>query len=134
MTFAIIVFVSSFLGIVALFALKEREAVSGRTYLPHLRESADREALRMKVLLHAFLHELEKIPPRTALATRALIREGALLTATFAAFLEAQARRLADMVSYKRHFERRDVRSDFLKKVQNAKGSRDPSLDRVLEE
>lgn len=121
MAFAGILFALSLLGIAALFALKRFEIKRQRTFFPGLRARGDVQAQQLKELALAARMDLAKIPPEALRITRVLVHEGALGFAALARFLERQAHRLADFVSHKRGFEKRETRSEFLKKVAEHK-------------
>jgi len=116
-----IVFAISLLLTIALFALKQWELSRARTVAPALRERADLRALQVKDLALAARKDLSKLPPHIVLIARLLIHEVALGIAALARLLERQAHRLADYVSHKRGFEKRETRSEFLKKVAERK-------------
>jgi len=61
------------------------------------------------------------------------VREAALGLAASARYLERQAHRLADLVSHKRGFERRETKSEFLKQVTDFKASNGESLEEKKE-
>jgi len=117
MAFAITVFFLSLLGIAGLFGVKHWETAHGRILYPDVRERADRKAVRLKELVRMSRRELSKLPPHAILFAKGAIRAGALGIARFARGMESQAHRLADMVSHKHHFEKRETRSEFLKQV-----------------
>lgn len=121
MLYALVIFIVSLLAIAALFTLKYWELRTGRTLLPSLRVKADEQALRLKELLIAALLDLAKLPPNALRLSRYLVHEAALGLAALARIGERQAHRLADTVSYKHRFERRETRSEFLKKVAEGK-------------
>ncbi len=121
MVFAAIVFGLSLLGIAALFALKHWELRYEVLVLPVLRRKADARAQQVKELAYAARADLAKLLPELVRAAHIAIHESALALAAFARFAEAQAHRLADLVSHKRGFERRETRSEFLKKVAEHK-------------
>jgi len=127
--FATILFLLSLLGVVALFALKHWEARAGRVLAPSVERYLDMRALQGKELLIALQADLEKLPPELVHFARVGIRIVALETARFARFLEAQAHRLADLVSHKHRFERRAPRSEFLKKVIEHKNGSSNGVD-----
>jgi len=118
-----IIFGISLLGIIALFAVKQWELSHERVLIPSLRRRADIRALQVKDLAYAARKDLAKLPPQIILITRVIIHEAALGFAALARLLERQAHRLADTVSHKRGFERRETRSEFLKKVAEHKNS-----------
>ncbi len=121
MVFAATVFFISFLSIVSLFALKYWELRNERVIAPILRAKFDARALHLKDLLAAARVDLAKIPPLTLRLTRILIHEAALGLAVLARITERQLHRLADLVSHKHRFEKRETRSEFLKKVSEHK-------------
>ena len=121
MTFIIVVFVLALLGIGALFALKRWEMKHEQILFPVVRMRFDEQVLRLKELLGAARVDLAKVPPQTLRIGRILLHEAALGLAVLARFAERQAHRLADVVSYKHRFEKRETRSEFLKKVSEHK-------------
>ena len=120
--FSGIVFLASLLGIVLLFAVKYWEMTGDRELIPTgLRMKADDRALQTKQWLAIGRNELSRIPPLSVLVIRFLIHEAALALAAFARVAEAQAHRLAELVSHRRTFEKREPRSQFLKQVSEHK-------------
>lgn len=117
MVFSIVVFILALLGIAALFALKYWELKHERTLAPQLRARADVQADRVKELLIAARADLEKLPPLMVRMGRMLIHDAALAFAAFARLVERGAHDIADLVSYKHRFEKRETQSEFLKKV-----------------
>ena len=65
--------------------------------------------------------DMQDLLPRAVLLSRFLVHEAALGIARAARYSERQAHRLADMVSHKRGFERRETRSEFLRKVSEGR-------------
>ena len=116
-----IFFFGSLLGIVAIFGLKYWEKRVGRVYAPAFRDKADVYATQLKELLAAAQMDLAKVPPALIRLSRFFIRETALGFAFVARIAEKQSYRLADLVSHKHRFEKRETRSEFLKKVSNHK-------------
>lgn len=114
-------FVLSALGIVALFAVKRWELKNDRVLAPAWRERVDAQALEAKNLLSHGGSSLGKLPPLMLVIGRYFVHEAALSAASLASFLEKQAHKLADMVSHKHRFERRETQSDFLRKVSDHK-------------
>ncbi len=123
MVFAAIVFVFSLLNICVLFALKSWELRHEKLVLPVLRRKADARAQQLKELAYAARTDIVTFLPEVVRFGRFLIHELALGFAALARFLERQAHRLADLVSHKRGFERRETRSEFLKKVADRKNN-----------
>jgi hypothetical protein len=80
----------------------------------------------MKELLLAARVDLAKVPPELLRFSRIALHEAALGFAYLARLAERRAHRIADFVSHKRHYERRETRSEFLKKVSEG---RNGSLD-----
>lgn len=134
MAFAAAVFLLSLAGLVGLLVLKHREGVRGSQYAPETRARLDAHARALKAHLIALAGEAEKIPPRATAAGHVLLRDAALLAGYAGRSLEERAFKLADMISHRHRFERKEPRSDFLKRVNEAKGSDLPSSDGVLEE
>ncbi len=128
MVFALIVFVFSLLGIAALFALKHWELRHEKVLAPDFRRKTDVRAQQVKELAHAARADLVKLLPEVVHFVRALVHEAALAFAALAHFLGRQAHRLADLVSHKRGFEKRETRSEFLKKVAEHKNGNDSTL------
>ncbi len=131
MVLAAVVFGVSLAAICALFIVKHREAALETTFAPELKARADYQALRVKAFVRKALREAEKIPPTTVLLTRIAIREGALLGARIGQALETQSHKVADRVSHRHRFERRDTNSDFLKRM--GEGRNGVSADENLE-
>lgn len=121
MLFAFIVFFVALSGIVLLFALKYVEVRTQRIIFAPLRERADIRALQLKELLDAARLDLSRIPPEVVRLSRIGIHQLALGFAALARGAERYAHQVADLVSYKHHFEKRDTRSEFLKKVAEHK-------------
>ena len=115
------VFGISLAGIGALFYLKHLELRRTRAITPVLRERADEYALDLKDLLTRSKVEASKLPPLMVLISRFAVREIALRMAALLRAGEHQAHHLADMVSYKHRFEKRETRSEFLKQVSEHK-------------
>lgn len=121
MTLGIGIFVLSLLGIIALFAGKYWEIRFERVLLPALRQKADVRAEQLKELMDAARLDLAKLPPEALRLSRIGIHEVALGFAALARTAESYAHQLADFVSYKHRFEKRDTSSEFLKKVAEHK-------------
>ncbi len=127
---AAVFFFGSFLGIAAIFGLKYWEQRTGRTLVPAFREKIDVRALQIKELLAAARIDIAKVPPALLRLSRFLIHEAALGFAFLARVVERQSYRLADLVSHKHRFEKRETRSEFLKKVAEHKnGNGNDRLD-----
>jgi len=114
---ASIFFFSSLLGIIGLFGLKYWEQRHSRVLVPAFRETLDTRALQLKALLTAARMDLAQFLPVLVRLSRFFIHEAALGFAYLARVAERQAYRLADFVSHKHRFEKRETRSEFLKKV-----------------
>ena len=117
LTFAIVVFFISLIGIVALFGVKFWEERHESVFAQPMRQKADEHAIKLKELLLQSRVEAAKLPPKAVHVTRILVHIAALQAAHLARVLEAQAHRLADFVSHKHHFEKRETQSEFLKQV-----------------
>ncbi|OGG54954.1 hypothetical protein A3C20_02655 [Candidatus Kaiserbacteria bacterium RIFCSPHIGHO2_02_FULL_55_25] len=128
MIVAIVIFFLSLLGIVGLFGLKHWEEQKQRVVAQDMRVRADERALEFKTWLENSRGEFKKLPPALLRLSRIAIHEAALGAAASARFIERQAHRLADMVSHKHHFERREPRSDFLKQMTDHKNGNGAGL------
>ncbi|OGG70464.1 hypothetical protein A3F27_03550 [Candidatus Kaiserbacteria bacterium RIFCSPHIGHO2_12_FULL_53_13] len=117
MIFATVIFLLSLLGIAALFLVKYWEEKNQRVLALNIRERVDEHAHELKELLAASKVELAKLPLEAAHIAHVLIHALALQAARLARMAEIQAHRLADFVSHKHHFKRREPRSEFLKKM-----------------
>lgn len=118
---ALIVFFASLGGILFLFLLKRIEMNRERRFAEGLRARADASALRIKTLLETSEEILENIPFVIAALARYGIHIGALGFARLARTSAEQAHALADLVSHKRNFERRETKSEYLKQVTEHK-------------
>ena len=119
--FAFVAFVISLAGIVALFCIKYFELNREKVFLPRLREQADIRAGQVKELLVAARADLAQLVPLTVRLSQYLVHESALAFAALARTAEKAAHQLAELVSSKRRFEKRETRSEFLKKVSEHK-------------
>ena len=128
MLFATVLFFLSLFGIVALFALKNWETKRERVLFSMWREQSDLRALKIKDRVLAARKDLAELLPKTGLLARLVVHEAALGFARVARFSERQAHRLADLVSHKRGFERRETRSEFLRKVAERKSETENTL------
>ena len=128
----LVLFVLSIIGLLALFSLKYVEAQRGTQYMPERRVWADEQALKLKDFLGRSHGEFAKVLPAFALILRIGVHELALLFAAFARLMEREAHRIADMVSHKHRFERRESRSEFLKQVGEFKNT--GAVDEVVQE
>src|SRR3990167_8272806 len=118
--FLILLFVVSLVSLLAMFAFKYAELHMNVTVLPAFREWADDAACQLKALVERGGKEFEKLPPRALILFRIVVHVLALFVARMARGAETQAHRLADFVSHKHGFERRETNSEFLKKVGEA--------------
>ncbi len=119
-----IFFFSSLLGITAIFGVKYWEGRHSRVLAPRLRETLDMRARHIKTLLTAARMDLVQLLPVLVRLSRLFIHEAALGFAFFARLAERQAYRLADLVSHKHRYEKRESRSEFLKKVSEHRNSK----------
>ena len=129
MVFAGIVFSLSLIGIIALFVFKHREERAGYVFAPALKEKGDDHALNLKMFLARCRAESSTWVPRAAFLSRVLLHRAALGIASLARTIERQAHRLADLVSHKHGFERRETRSDFLRQVSEYKNGKNDLPD-----
>lgn len=128
---AIIVFGTTLVLIAFLFALKRYEMSHARIYGVAWRSKADNLAIRIKGRLATCERYLEHTPDFVVAVLRWGVHVLALLIARAARNSERHAHRLADMVSHKHNFERRETRSDFLKQVGHYKNDKSKKDDSV---
>jgi hypothetical protein len=121
MLIALVFFALSLFGIIVLFAHKAWELRTERVLAPVMRERADERAELFKQLLERGQREFRRLPPALVDLSRTILHDAALGAAATARFLERQSHRLADLVSHKRTFERRETTSEFLKSVSSYK-------------
>ncbi len=121
MLLAATIFFVSIVGIVGIFALKSWERRTQRILVPLLRKKMDIHAMQAKELLGAASIDLAKLPPAGLRLARFLAHEAVLGLAFLARVTEGRLHRLADLVSHKHRFEKRETRSEFLKKVSEHK-------------
>lgn len=124
-----IVFGVSLALIVTLFILKRIEVSREARFAENLRTSADHGALQVKAMLVITEGYIEKIPFFLGALTRYSVHVGALSFARVARGLEEQAHRVADLVSHKHRFERRETKSKYLKEVSSYKGQGDSGVE-----
>jgi hypothetical protein len=125
MLFTAIIFFIALFALAVLFFLKNWELAHDRVLAPKVRVTADRQAMHLKELLEAGWRDLENVPPFLLHAAQRILHGLAVDAARLAHGFSVQANKLADSVSHKRNFQRRETRSEFLKKVsehQNGNG------------
>lgn len=114
---AIIVFAGTLFLIAAFFALKGWEMRNERIIAPRFRSHLDQTALSAKRAALALEARTGELPQLLGTYAR---RASVLLVRRFARFskgLADGAHELADFVSHKHNFERRDTSSRYLKEV-----------------
>jgi len=119
--FAAAIFIISLAGMIALFALNIREARTGRYFAPEWRREVDKEALYLKELLMAADLDLKKVPPILSHSSHVALHFAALAFARLARNASRRAHALADFVSHNHNFERKETRSEFLRKMTELK-------------
>ena len=116
-----IVFAASLAGIALLFILKYAEAATGKTLLPGTRRALDARAEEVERWGAFLAHVIEHIPAFLVVFLYFSVHVTAVLVALIARSAERQAHKVADFVSHRRTFERKETRSDFLKEVSHHK-------------
>lgn len=129
MPFSFVIFCLALIGIVLHFGVKYWEIEHGPILEIELHKTADREALRIKELMHAAGIDLKKVPPLAVHAAQSALHTGAVRFEKFAHWLGKQAHNVADTVSHRRTFTHRETRSEFLKKVSEHKNGGTNSED-----
>lgn len=111
------IFFGALAALISLFLLRYFEERRGMRFAPRMRRSLDRLARIIKAIALVLSDMLEHVPQIVSYLLRALavsiVRRFAHMTES----LSRAAHSVADMVSYKHRFERRETRSDFLKKM-----------------
>lgn len=129
---AISVFGISLLGIVFLLALKAWELRQGRTYLPRLRTHLDMFASALKAQIERGEALLARLPSLASFLTFKLLAFISVRLAQVARSMSESAYRLADFISHKHNFERRETRSEFLKTmIEHKNGLAQPIVNAV---
>jgi hypothetical protein len=129
-TIALTVFILSLLGISGLFALKHWELAHATVLAPTLRENADVRARLLKAQTLRFAAEAETWPPKAMLIARYLVHVAALEIGRWLHAGGEAMHRLADRLSHKHNFERRETQSRFLKEVASGKVSSPDGIER----
>lgn len=129
MIIALSFFAASFIGICILFTLVALEARRGRRYAGAVRTRLDSSAVRLKTALVHSRSEVARILPLLAVITRWCVHEAALGAASLARVVEREAHRIADLVSHKYRFERRESTNQFLHQVSESKNGNDSAED-----
>lgn len=112
-----------------MFALKRYESARQRTIGGPWRAHADVFALEVKRAVMIIEWYIARTPILLLILARASVHVGALGFARLMRALEARAHELADLVSHKRNFERKETRSEFLKKVGEYKNGNGKEKD-----
>lgn len=121
---AAIVFGLSLLVLAVLFLVKRVEANRGTRILEGVRSRADDGALRVKAMLVRSESYLEELPFFLGALSRYIVHIGALSFAKIARASARRAHQLADLVSHKHGFERRETKSRFLREVSEVKNGK----------
>lgn len=109
------VFTVSLAGIIVLLCLKAWEVRRARIFFPRIRARMDSGASFVKESIEALEARFTRLP---SFLTYVLMKILALTSVSFARWARAAseaAHRLADFISHKHNFERRELRSEFLK-------------------
>jgi len=117
MVWAGVIFFLACIGVTALFILRRWENEHGRVLLPGLHHEADLQALKLKMVLFARTRDVEKIVPFLFRLLQRGVRAAAIAFGHLAHWIGERSHALADLVSHKYRFERRETRSEFLKQV-----------------
>lgn len=117
MLIAGIAFCAALCGITALLFLKRWELTHDRVLFQDARRLADVRALQLKHFLFHAAFVIESLPNVLLVILRRLIRRGAIAFGHLAHWLGERSHDLADLVSHKHRFERKEIRSEFLKQV-----------------
>ncbi len=127
---AFVIFGLTLFGIIILFAIKIREMAYPSAVRAPWRDRADDFALQIKWVILVLEWYISRLPLLTTRIVRRIVGSAALSYARLARVSAEQAHLLADFVSHKRSFERRETKSQFLKQViehKNGNGGDDAS-------
>jgi len=120
---AISIFGVSLVGLTTLFAFKYWERERSIIYFALQRKKLDRYARVTKLIMRALNEYAQELPGHAVVLARQGVHLGAVSFAQFARSAEKRAHQIADLVSHKRGFERRETHSTFLKKVAEHKST-----------
>jgi len=120
-TIAIVTFSISLIGLILLFGLKFWEEYDRFRFFPKLRRRADEKALALKAVLLRIADMAKDSPRYFFLILRVIVHAAVVAFANVAGAAERGAHHIADFVSHRHRFERRETNSDFLKKVSERK-------------
>ena len=112
-----IAFFGALFGIGSLLFLKRWELSHNRTVFSDTRQKADQYALQLKGHIFRAAYSVETLPTIFLMVLQRVVRRGAIAFGHLAHWLGGRSHELADLVSHKYRFERRETRSEFLKKV-----------------
>lgn len=121
---AAIVFGVSLLLLAVLFLVKRVELNRHARMFEGMRARADSGALQIKAALVRGESYLEELPFFLGALSRYLVHIGALSFAKLARASAKRAHQLADFVSHKHGFERRETKSRFLREVSDVKSGK----------
>ena len=119
-----VVFGISLALIIILFTLKRVEVRRGARFGEGVRANVDLGALVVKSWIETSESYLEKTPWFIGALIRYGIHIGALAFARFARKSAKAAHGLADLVSHKHGFQRRETKSSFLREVSEVKNGK----------
>lgn len=129
---AISVFGASLVGIVLLLILKAWELRRERVLAPKFRMYLDTGALALKSKIERGEAFLAELPSYASLFVMKLLAMGSVHLARIARRMSESAYRLADFISHKHNFERRETRSEFLKTmIEHKNGLAQPIVNAV---
>lgn len=114
---AISIFVVSLAGIIALFSFRAWEERRGRHVAPITRQRLDAYARMLKRIMVMGEETLARLPSFGTFLTLKFLSFVSVRLARLSRAASEAAHRLADFISHKHNFERREIRSEFLKTV-----------------
>jgi hypothetical protein len=112
-----LVFLGALAGLAILFFVKSYELSREVLLFPKAHAFADDRARLLRGDLMRVSRALEKLPGRTVMMVRSVLHMAAVQAATMASSTEEKLYTLADKVSHKHRFERKETSSQFLKQV-----------------
>ncbi len=129
---AISVFGFSLFGIVFLLALKAWEMRRERVVAPGFRAQLDKGALVLKAQIEKGEEAIAELPSVLSFVAMKALALSSVYLAHLARRMSESAYRLADFISHKHNFERRETRSEFLKTMIEHKNGLSSSLSQPI--
>ncbi len=126
------IFGVSLISIVVLLSVKAWEMRRERVLAPRFRARLDAGALALKAQIQRGEMFLSRLPSLASFAALKMLALASVRLARLARSMSESAYRLADFISHKHNFERRETRSEFLKTmIEHKNGLAQPLMNAV---